>query len=221
MDQIVKPFWRLETSRLLAVSILMIANVSIAQATIASYGVTGVFTEPATAIGHTTFTGTFNWDADTEIVSDLQGSINETMHDPVDFPDQHLGFQLYQSVVGNIVTASVFSKNTTDVFQNGGFTKGDSLKYGFGDGNTTNENAYFTFAFDKTTMVGIVDSMVYGDCSPGGLMGGALCMTGHDLKGTMQATPSSLTLSAVPVPAAVWLFGSALAGLIGVSRKRV
>jgi len=35
-----------------------------------------------------------------------------------------------------------------------------------------------------------------------------------------QVAPSSVTLSAVPVPAAVWLFASALLGLTGISRQR-
>jgi hypothetical protein len=38
---------------------------------------------------------------------------------------------------------------------------------------------------------------------------------------TDQAYLLSVTLSPVPVPAALWLFGSALIGLIGVSRRKV
>jgi len=215
---------------ILAVSVLMIANTPIAQATITSYNVTGIFDEPQTAIGHTTFLGSFNWDADLETVSDLQGSMNVTMHDPSMYPDLNLGYQLAQSVVGNTVTATVFLEDTTDVFMFGGYTAGDTMKYGtsfgpaFEDGNTPNKNAYFSFAFDKTTMLGILDEVVYGDCTEGGLMG-QMCMTGHSVakvgfSGTMAAVPTSISISAVPVPAAVWLFGSALLGMVGVSRKR-
>ncbi len=217
---------------ILAVSVFLIANVPVSQATPISYSIAGVFTEPQTAIGHTTFTGKFNWDAATETVSGLQGSQNVTMYDPSVFPDLNLGYQLSQSVVGNIVTATVFLKNTSDVFMYGGYTAGKTLKYGanfagVADGNTPNENAYFSFAFDKTTMIGILDEMVYGDCTLGGLMG-QFCMTGHSVAnvgntGTMAGDPLLLTItqvSAVPVPATVWLFASALAGLIGVGRKR-
>jgi hypothetical protein len=32
--------------------------------------------------------------------------------------------------------------------------------------------------------------------------------------------PTSINVSAVPVPAAVWLFGSGVLGLVGVARRR-
>ena len=199
----------------------------------ASYQVVGVFAELVTIIGHTTFTGTFDWNANTETVSGLQGTQNVTMYDPSQFPDLNLNYQLAQNVDGNIVTASVFLKNTTDVFMFGGYTKGDMYKYGtsygpaFEDGNMPNKNAYFSFSFDKTTMTGIVDNMVYGDCTDGGLMA-QTCMTGHSATGvgytgTMAAYPTSLTISevsAVPVPAAAWLFGGALMSLMGVNRRK-
>lgn len=46
-----------------------------------------------------------------------------------------------------------------------------------------------------------------------------------NVSGTISATPLQqysliLTPSAVPVPAAVWLFGSGLLGLVGVARRR-
>jgi hypothetical protein len=31
---------------------------------------------------------------------------------------------------------------------------------------------------------------------------------------------STFTVSAVPIPAAVWMFGSAILGLVGVARRR-
>jgi len=213
-------------------AILLISSVIANQANAATYDVIGVFVEPVTVIGHTTFTGTFNWDAATETISGLQGSQNVTMYDPSQFPDLNLNYQLAQNVDGNIVTASVFLQNSTDVFMYGGYTKGDAYKYGISfdpniDGGIANQNAYFSFAFDKTTMEGIVDKMVYGDCTAGGLMGVA-CMTGHSATdvgytGTMAAYPSSLSItevSAVPVPAAAWLFGGALVGLFQANRRK-
>jgi len=38
--------------------------------------------------------------------------------------------------------------------------------------------------------------------------------------GTYDAAPSVIGITAVPVPAAVWLFGSGLLGLAGIARKR-
>jgi len=76
-------------------------------------------------------------------------------------------------------------------------------------------------------MIGVLDKIVYGDCTDGGLMGVA-CMTGHSAtdvgyNGTMAAYPSSLSItevSAVPVPAAAWLFGGALISLVGARRRK-
>lgn len=213
---------------------LILVNVPIAQATGVTYDVIGTFNEPMTRPIKTVFNGSFNWDG--SAVSNLHGTMNSTMYEMDDvnpipgvtFPLMRLNYQLVQNVDGNIVTASVFLENTTDVFLGGGYTAGDMFRYGsnvFGDdgGIEHNDNAYFSFSFDKSTMAGIVDSLVYADCSAGGMMG-EFCMTGHNMGGTMSGSPESLTISevsAVPVPAAVWLFGTALAGMIGVSRKRI
>jgi hypothetical protein len=151
-------------------------------------------------------------------------------------PDYNLTNQLafsYDAITGDVV-ASVFKENSTDVFFGGGYNAGDTMKLGAmngADGNTPNKNAYFTLAFNANTMLGNLDQMVYGDCAPTGLMGpmmtGNMCMTGHSVAlvgyaGTMDGVPLSLSItpSAVPVPAAVWLFGSGLVGLIGVTRRR-
>ncbi|RRQ21596.1 VPLPA-CTERM sorting domain-containing protein [Thiohalobacter thiocyanaticus] len=40
------------------------------------------------------------------------------------------------------------------------------------------------------------------------------------LNGEIIFGHSEASLSAVPVPAAVWLFGSGLAGLVGIARRR-
>ena len=218
-------------------SMCMLAGAQMAQA--ALYDVTGVFDEPMTLTGHTTFTGTFDWDGTT--LSGLQGTMNASMYP--DLPDDLYSLTnqfdfSYNPATGDVV-ASVFMVNSTDVFFEGGYTAGDIYKLGaFGelDGFTPNENVYFTLAFNANTMLGNLDQMVYGDCAPTGLMGpmmsGNMCMTGHtplDLDGdgiydagTMDGTPLSLSItpSAVPVPAAVWLFGSGLVGLIGVARRR-
>jgi hypothetical protein len=45
----------------------------------------------------------------------------------------------------------------------------------------------------------------------GGFQGGDWIETRNDYK---------LTISSVPVPSAVWLFGSALAGLVGLKRRK-
>jgi hypothetical protein len=199
-------------------SMCMLAGAQMAQAAV--YDVTGVFVEPMAAYD-TTFVGTFDWDGTT--LSGLQGVMNASMYS--DVPSYTLTNQFdftYNAMTGDVV-ASVFIIDSTDVFYGGGYNTGDTLKLGAlggADGFTPNENVYFTLAFNANTMLGNVDQMVYGDCSPTGLMGDT-CMTGHILRGTMGATPLSLDITAVPVPAAVWLFGSGLLGMVGVARRKL
>jgi len=231
--------------KVLTASMLTIVTVPVTQASSVTYNVEGAFYEPQTQGlgGDTVFKGTFNWDG--SVVSNLHGTMNSSMYitDNINpdynqtFPLMNLNYQLAESIDGDIVTATVFLENTTEVFSGtfgGGYEAGGILRYGHGsvfglqpDGNTPNDNAYFTFSFDKTTMVGILEEMVYADCTAGGMMHES-CMTGHSIakvgySGTMSAVPSSINISqvsAVPVPAAVWLFGSAFLGMIGVTRKR-
>jgi len=215
----------------------LLSSAQMAQA--ALYNVTGIFDEPQTQIGNTTFIGTFDWDATTNTLSGLQGTMNATMYPNANMgavPDYNLTYQLassYDTTTGDVV-ASVFSVDSTDVFFGGGYNTGDTLKLGALsglDGFTPNLNTYFTLSFNANTMLGNLDQMVYGDCAPTGLMGpmmtGDLCMTGHSVAlvgnaGTMDGVPLSISItpSPVPVPAAVWLFGSGLMGLIGIARRR-
>lgn len=234
MDQKQKPGRSGKASYWLAASLIMFAGAPTAQAAVATYGVAGVFFEPMTqnAGGNTVFTGTFDWDASTNTLSNLAGVMNSSMVSAVQ--NLSLAYNLATSIDGNgIVTASVFKENTTDVFAGGGYATGNIIKYGTtgapmmgvpADGNIANQNAYFSFSFDSATMAGLTDSIVYGDCTANGLMmAGQMCMTGHSAGGTMNAVPSSLNISqvsAVPVPAAAWLFGSALAGMLGASRRK-
>jgi len=104
------------------------------------------------------------------------------------------------------------------------------------DGNVANENAYFTLVFDYDvngiTSLGLqtvgsnpslVNDMMYADCTLGSLMQNT-CMAGEITAGSqMEGTALSLTISevsAVPVPAAAWLFGGALMSLFGANRRK-
>jgi len=207
------------------------------------YKVTGVFFEPNTQPNNTVFNGEFDWNGTT--VSNLHGTMNSSMYDTDNahpdytrsYPLIHLDYQLAQSVNGNNVTVSVFKENTTNTFSGGGYqiAKNNSkglidVRYGYQDGNSTIENAFFTFEFDKTNMRGNPDNMIYADCTPGGMMG-IYCMTGYKQAdygdgwgthgGSMGGVPWSLTITAVPVPAAIWLLGSSLLALLGFGRRTV
>jgi len=226
MKQIQKTFF--------SVLIFIIANISSAQANLVTYSVEGVFFEPNTQPNNTVFTGTFDWDGST--LSNLNGMMNSSMMISEATPNLSLANNLITSQSGSIVTASIFLINDSAVFMTGGY---DAAEHAFpsfpSQGMAPSPNpktAYFTFSFDTTggmvAPTGLTSTMQYGDCTADGMMS-ASCMTGfgiastgsNTLNGTMGGYASSLNISAVPVPAAVWLFGSALAGLIGFSRKRV
>lgn len=54
-----------------------------------------------------------------------------------------------------------------------------------------------------------------------GTVGGASHLVEADSGDWLNnANPAAFSVSAVPVPAAIWLFGSGLAGLVGVMRRR-
>jgi len=146
--------------------------------------------------------------------------------------------EIYGASAGTGLHAvTAFLHNSTDVLEgtqtgsgvyNGGYDLSEGSTY-FGKdtfGNQTrNWNAFFTLAFDvndPTNTALAVNSMEYADCNALGMMGAA-CMTGHVAGGTMNGVPSTLSISevsAVPVPAAAWLFGGALMSLFGANRRK-
>jgi len=217
--------------------LFILTNISIANANGVTYSVEGIFSEPNAY--DTVFTGTFDWDGAT--LTNLQGVMNSSMSFKEHEPNLSLSNNLITNLDGSIVTASIFLNPSSIVFATGGYDASEEFMLTetvgiAGMAPTPNpNNAYFTFSFDtaggELTPTGIGSTMQYGDCMPAGMMG-SFCMTAFgDAKdpdasrltgeGTMSGFSSSLTISAVPVPAAVWLFGTALAGLVGVSRKRV
>jgi len=226
----------------LSASLLMLAGIPMAQATV--YNITAVFDEPVSQYPTTQFEGSFEFDG-TDITN-LKGTLSESMYSPAGTPDLTLEFMNGVSTgttVDGFKTATVFRVDgSTDVYHGGGYlgggTAGLFFKYGstgfIGDGNTANENALFTLAIDPMNITGaftldshmnLVNSMEYGDCAAGGLMGpmltGNSCMAGEvTANSTMGGIPLKFTVSAVPVPAAVWLFGTALTGLLGVARRK-
>lgn len=227
----------------LAAAAIMLGSVSMTQAS--TYNVEGVFYEPTAALGNTVFTGTFDWNGTT--LSNFSGQMNSSMFysstDPLH--QMSLNQNMITNTTGNIVTSSIFLNPSSVVFMGGGYDAtvptipamvGIMDTRGMAP-NPNPANAYFTFSFDTTggavTPYGLTTSMQYGDCTSNGMMG-SMCMTGFGPQtgvhgngnpmgqGTMMAFAQSLTItpSAVPVPAAVWLFGSALTGMIGVSRRK-
>ncbi len=137
-------------------------------------------------------------------------------------PLLNLTNQLASSTSGGLVTVSAFLQNSTDVVSGGGYnvTGGNAMTFG-------NNNAFFTLTFDASNPLNTTSTWsqsVYGDFTALGVMGpmltGSVGMTGYLAGGSMGGMPISLSVAAVPLPAAVWLFSGALMGLFGVSRRK-
>ncbi|MBL8489196.1 MAG: hypothetical protein JNM82_00260, partial [Rhodocyclaceae bacterium] len=197
------------------------------------YNVTQTYNQVVYDASHPTwdtmFTGSFTYDphaAPADRVSLLTGDLTQAMTGNA--VSRHLGYQLssvYDAGLGGLLV-SVFYKNTTDVFQGGGFATGGMKEYG-------NQNAYVTIfvnTMDPTAALTQpqIDKLAYGDCTDGSLMGMGMgaktCMTGWvkytggiaGPGGTMRGTfPIEQTITAaVPEPEtyALMLAGLGLTG---------
>lgn len=213
----------------------MLAGAQMSQAAVMNYNVTQTYNQivyDGTLEIDTVFTGSFSYDTVSQSVSNLSGSLSQAMTEAMGMPSYvSLNYQLssVSDGMGGLLV-STFAQNSTDVFAGGGFATGGTSTFG-------NENAYVTIYVNTLDLTAALSydqtlNLAYGDCTPGGLMGKTdpktICMTGwvdeskdNLAGGTMQGTyPILQTVSAVPVPAAAWLFGSGLIGLIGVARRR-
>jgi hypothetical protein len=180
---------------------------------------TGVFDSNGTAAGGM---------AAINATANYQGNINGLGTYTTDqAPLLNLTNQLASSTSGNLVTVSTFLQNNTNVVAGGGYdvvTTNNAMTYG-------NNNAFFTLVFDKTAITdtsATTNQMVYGDFTALGMMmpmlTGPVGMTAYSTGGSMGGAPFSLSVTAapaaVPLPAAVWLFGAGLMGLFGANRRK-
>ncbi len=105
-----------------------------------------------------------------------------------------------------------------------GITQNAFATFAFDPTNPENENLWLTSYADCTTNGMMMQICMTGHAGPGQTGGGALAYPGL---GTMGAYPTSLVITAaggpptaVPVPAAAWLFGGALMSLFGANRRK-
>jgi hypothetical protein len=153
--------------------------------------------------------------------------------------------QTYSENGNNWIVATVYKNGTSSIFKPAAATETQIGAFVFRNSNGIDvskqvdsgitQNAFATFAFNPTDPTqSNLWLTSYADCTTNGMMM-QICMTGHAGPGhtgggapaylglgTMGAYPSSLSITstAVPVPAAAWLFGSALMGLFGVGRRQ-
>jgi hypothetical protein len=116
------------------------------------------------------------------------------------------------SVFGNVtVSFGLLSGNTMSIDLNGTLlsaSNDDSYLGGGAPSLTFNAGELVDFDYFKTTSPTFNSSFLFFDN-----------LNGNDsMLGEWRATPTTLTV--VPVPAAAWLLGSGLLGLIGLARRR-
>jgi hypothetical protein len=175
------------------------------------YSVVETFHEPMTQPNDSIFTGTFTFDATHNVVTNLQGSLTQsmtkvdptcvsTMGNPCAYgspmTEVALANQLSAAAVtldseaGLLVTS--FALNTTDTFNGGGFAPGGTEYFGLSEGATNPKsggvgNAYamiFVNTADPTQTLSQaqIDKLAYADCTAGGMMM-TTCMTGTTVAG--------------------------------------
>lgn len=218
----------------------MIATVQTAQAVVVTYNVSQTYAEPMLSYD-TMFTGSFQYDTDTQTVSNLAGTLTQAMTcaggggvcNTLSL-DNQLHAE-YDATLGGLLVTTFKNTDTNTLSTMGG---GDGwspdsmpMYYGYPTGINP-ENAYarvFVNTTDPTAALtqAQINMLAYADCNPGSMMGAGMCMTGTTVEGygqlgSMSGYPISQTIEVapVPVPAAVWLFGSGLLGLVRVARRK-
>lgn len=217
---------------LLAASLLVAAPA--AQAAPIAYEVVTTFHEPDTQPYDTIFTGSFTFDDITGTVSDLRGTLTESMTGNTSLLSlEHQLSSVFDAGLGGVLVTTFRNPSTdtlTTTFGGDGWTpgsdQGTGLYYGFPNANPG--NAYvriFVNTTDPLAPLGQaqIDALAYADCAPGGMMG-ATCMTGTTVAGTgfvgtMGGYPISQEITMVPEPGTAGLIACGVTLLRLVSRR--
>ena len=173
------------------------------------------FYEPDTQPNNSIFTGTFVLDSTRSTVSNLGGTLTESMTgngtDPSTMTQVTLNNQLSSSTsgpLGGLLVASFHNTNTnTFSTANGGngWTPGTGPEYyGYNTGAANPGNAYaMVFVNPGNPQAALtstqLDALAYADCTTGGMMG-ATCMTGtsvaaYGMPGSMGGYPLAQVIS--------------------------
>jgi hypothetical protein len=185
------------------------------------YSIVETFHEPMTQPNDSIFTGSFTYDNTNKAVSNLTGSLTQSMTkaDP-----NCMGTMMSPCAYGGPMTTvalnnqlssvsdatlggllvTTFALNTANVFDLGGYAPGGTEFYGLSTSTPNNHNAYamiFVNTTDPTTELtsAQLDTLAYADCTAGGMMMTS-CMTGHaaigiQMGGTMMGVPDSQVIT--------------------------
>jgi hypothetical protein len=232
---------------LYALTALAMIGAAPAFANVETYNVALTFYEPDTQPRDTIFKGSFDFNALTHTVSNLQGMLSESMTgDPgVPGPDYGmtwltLGNQLvswYDASLGGTFAATFKNANTntfTTLFGGDGWSPAAGIAAGgvysgFPVSGSNPGNAYALIFVPDDPLAALnqtqIDKLAYADCAPGGMMG-AVCMTGTTIAGygaigTMSGYPALqlITAAAVPEPETYAMLLAGL-GLVGWAARR-
>ncbi|MBA4373622.1 MAG: hypothetical protein C0402_12280 [Thermodesulfovibrio sp.] len=181
------------------------------------YSVVETFHEPMTQPNDTIFTGTFTFDSTSKTLTNLKGSLTQSMTKPAGCT----GMMCYGSIPMTTVTlnnqlsavtdatlggllVTTFALTTTDTFDLGGFAPGGTQYFGLTAGTPNNHNAYamiFVNTTDPATPLtqAQINKLAYADCTAGGMMMTS-CMTGTTVAGygrlgTMNGVPVSQVIT--------------------------
>ena len=171
-----------------------------------SYQITARWYEPDTQPNDSVFSGTFTLDSTAGTVSNLSGTLTESMtgsaNGSTPMTTVGLTHQLATATAsdGGFLVSS-FALNTTQVFSPGGYADTtNGLFYGYPSAyNAATANSFVTVYINPANpqaalTMGQINWLVYGDCAPGGMMGDA-CMTGVSGGGTMGGYPVSQSVT--------------------------
>jgi len=172
---------------------------------VTAYNVTEIFYEPETQPDNSIFTGSFIFDSTTNTVSNLTGSLTESMAGTpmATVPLTHQLSVVSDGQGGLLVTT--FALSSTNTFYGGGFApdSGAGLYYGYPSATNPASggagNAYATIdvniANPASTLTRLqLNQLAYADCTALGMMGDT-CMTGDVNLGTMGGFPLSQTIT--------------------------
>lgn len=233
----------------IAIAGALLAALGSAHAHETTYNITTTWLEPATQPKNTIFQGSFVFDEHSLTITDLHGSLSESMTgtNASNMVWLDLNYQLqswHDSSLGGTF-AAVFKNANTNTFWTGGGGDGWSpqagvdaggLHYGWPAKGKNPGNAYaLIFVPDSPTAAltqAQIDRLAYADCTPtapggmsaGGGMMGAVCMTGTSMfygaNGTMDGYPvSQVITAAVPEPGSYALLLAGL-GVVGALARR-
>ena len=133
-------------------------------------------------------------------------------------------FQTFAANPGDLVTGTAWALNSSADLMTGGQVAAVNLSWF--DSNNSKIADSFGSTIDANTPVDVWTNIgVVGAIAPAGTASVQLTLitgnfAGDPAGGAPRFDEAFLEVSAVPIPAAVWLFGSGLIGLIGIARRR-